>query len=102
MRMQRVEEKLDLLISLLKIAYREPLIEEREQVLSDGVSRSILKALEKGPLEAGKLKQAASAETKASKPTIERRMAALVDLGAVIRSGAGGQVEYRASGLFGA
>jgi hypothetical protein len=38
-------------------------------------------------------------KAKQSKPTVERRIAALVDLGALDKRGSGGSVSYRANGL---
>jgi hypothetical protein len=95
-----LEAKLDLLIALLRIAYREPLAAEREAILSDPVNEALLATLAKGPLDAGELKSRAAARARASKPTIERRIADLALRGALKRSGSGAQVSYRSTGLF--
>lgn len=95
-----LEAKLDLLISLLRIAYSEPIAQERDRVMADKVSRAVLAASRREWIEAGELKQLAAAKGKASKATVERRIAELVDLGGLVRSGAGANVRYRATALF--
>jgi Fic family protein len=95
-----LEAKLDLLIALLRIAYREPIDQERERVMADKVSSAVLAASRREWIEAGELKRLAVAKGKTSKPTVERRIAELVDLGALDRSGAGAHVRYRATTLF--
>jgi hypothetical protein len=95
-----LEAKLDLLISLLRIAYHEPIAQERERVMADKVSSAVLAASQREWIEAGELKRLAAAKGKASKPTVERRIAELVDLGALNRNGAGAHVRYRATALF--
>lgn len=96
----RIEAKLDLLISLLRIAYRDPIESERERVLSDRTCKAVLSAARRDWIDAGDLKRSTARNTKASKPTIERRIAELVQLGALERAGAGGHVSYRATALF--
>ncbi len=95
-----LEGKLDLIISLMRIAHREPIEAVRSEVLSDKVQREILIAARRDWIEAGALKKAAMAKSKASKPTVERRIAELLELGALARTGAGGHVSYRATSLF--
>jgi hypothetical protein len=95
----RLEEKLDLLIALLRVAHREPLEDEREAIIADPINRAVLGVLARGPVDAGELKSRASAESKASKPTIERRIADLAARGVLKRSGSGAQVSYRLTGL---
>jgi Fic family protein len=97
---RRLESKLDLLISLLRIAHREPIEAARDHVLSDKVNGAVLQVARRGWIEAGELKKVTASKTKTSKPTIERRIAELVELGALERAGAGGHVRYRATSLF--
>jgi Fic family protein len=94
-----LEDKLDLLISLLRIAHAEPLTSEREVVLSDPVSRAALVASEE-LVEAGVLKKKMIADTKSSPATVSRRLAELVEKGLLKRRGSGGRVSYQATGLF--
>jgi DNA-binding IclR family transcriptional regulator len=48
---------------------------------------------------AGKLKSSVISKTKQSKPTVERRIASLVEQGALERRGAGSASSYRSTGL---
>lgn len=93
-----LEEKLDLLISLLRIAFREPLQAEREAVLDEPVSKAILGACIDW-IEAGKLKAEVAKTAKVSQPTVSRRLAELVERGLIRRVGGGGKVSYRSTGL---
>jgi hypothetical protein len=96
----RLEEKLDLLISLIRIAHRQPIDAVREEIASDRVKAAVLRGARRGWVEAGELKKTAAARSKASKPTVERRIAELVSLGALRKAGAGGHVRYRTTALF--
>ncbi len=95
-----LEKKLDLLISLLRIAHQEPIEAERDRVLSDRVNKAVLEAARRDWIDAGKLKLLVAKRARTSQPTIERRIADLVELGALDRRGAGGAVSYRATPLF--
>ena len=88
------------MISLLRISYRDPIEAAREELLSDRVKKEILTASRRGWIDAGALKKVAMAKSKASKPTVERRIAELLELGALERTGAGGHVTYRSTSLF--
>jgi hypothetical protein len=94
-----MEEKLDLLIGLMRVAYREPLQAEQARILADPVTRAILRAAAKDWIDAGELKAKGAKQGKASKPTAERRIAELVADGHLRRAGAGSHVRYRSSGL---
>jgi DNA-binding transcriptional ArsR family regulator len=93
-----IENKLDLLFSLLRIAHDEPLKAERDAILSEPVSKAILAASDDW-IEAGKLKAAVIRKTKVSMPTVSRRLAELVERGLITRKGSGGKVSYRTTGL---
>jgi len=93
-----IENKLDLLISLLRIAYSDPLQTEREAILAEPVSKAVL-AASGDWIEAGKLKAEVVKKAKVSQPTVSRRLAELVERGLITRAGAGGKVSYRTSGL---
>lgn len=94
-----IEAKLDLLIGLLRLAYREPLEQRRTEVLSDPASRAILQGAARDWVDAGALKLTVAKGAKVSKPTVERRIAELVSDGVLRREGAGAHVRYRSSGL---
>jgi Fic family protein len=93
-----LEQKLDLLISLLRIAHREPLQAERDAILADPISKAILDESAEW-VSAGSLQQAVVRKAKTSVPTVKRRIAELVERGLLKRAGSGGHVEYRATGL---
>ncbi len=93
-----IEGKLDLLISLLRIAHDEPLKGERNAILSEPVSKAILVASSDW-IEAGGLKAVVIKKTKVSTPTVSRRLAELVERGLITRRGSGGKVSYRTTGL---
>jgi Fic family protein len=93
-----LEDKLDLLISLLRIAHSEPLKAERDAILDEPVSKAILGACVAW-IEAGKLKTEVVKKAKVSQPTVSRRLAELVERGLVTRAGGGGKVSYRTTGL---
>jgi hypothetical protein len=94
-----LEDKLDLLIALLRVAHGAPLEERRAEVLSDPVSEAIMRAAARDWVDAGTLKTKAAKSGNASKPTAERRIAELVADGVLRRAGSGSHVRYRSSGL---
>lgn len=96
--MAPLEEKLDLLIGLFRIAYRAPIEAERHAIMGEPVSKAILE-LSGEWIEAGKLKAAVTKETKVSVPTVSRRLAELSARGILSRAGGGPSVRYRSTGL---
>lgn len=88
-----IEDKLDLLISIQKIAHRSALENEQEKVSADPVSKVLLSQAENW-IDAGPLQKAVAKATKASIPTVKRRIAQLVDSGLMKREGAGPSVRY--------
>lgn len=94
-----LEAKLDLLIGLLRLAYREPLGQRRIEILSDPASKAILQLATREWIDAGELKALAAKRARVSKPTVERRIAELVADAVLRRAGAGAHVRYRSSGL---
>jgi Fic family protein len=93
-----VEAKLDLLIALLRIAHSEPLKAERESILADPVSKSVLAATAE-TISAGELKKKVITQAKVSDMTAKRRITELVERGLLKRSGSGSHISYRNTGL---
>ena len=93
-----IVQRLDRLIAIQQLVYKDALASARASVREDKVSAAVLDATS-GWVAAGKLKQSVIKKTKQSKPTVERRIAALVELGALDKQGAGGSVSYRTTGL---
>lgn len=94
----RIEQKLDTVIALLRIGFRDALDREREIVKGDPVSEAILANAQEW-VTAGELKSRVSQQTHQSEPTVKRRVAELVSSGALGRLGRGGRVTYRSTGL---
>lgn len=95
---ERIEGKLDLLIAIQRAAHAEALARLRDSVASDVVAKAVLMATKEW-IAAGELKRRARSASSASQPTVERRIADLVDHGILVPRGAGGNVQYRSSRL---
>jgi hypothetical protein len=93
-----LEDKLDLLISLQRIAHAPALDAEREAILADPVSKAVLSESAEW-INAGPLQKAVAKKAKTSVPTVKRRIAELVERGLLKRTGGGAHVEYRTMGL---
>lgn len=91
----QIEEKLDTIIALLQLAYRDQIEKARSEILADPVSSAILEATTDQQVEAGTLQDQVAAATKQSKRTIQRRLAALVAQRVIVQSGSGPHVRYR-------
>lgn len=94
-----IAQRLDKMIAILQLANYEDIERGRARIRSDKTNAAILEfaAAEKWP--AGKLIQAVSKKTGESGSTVKRRIAGLVDQGALERSGAGPSTAYKATGL---
>jgi hypothetical protein len=95
---EEIVHRLDRLIAIQQIVHKDALASAKAAIREDSVSAAILDATSDW-VAAGKLKQSVMQKAKQSKPTVERRIAALVDLGALDKKGAGASVSYRANGL---
>ena len=91
--------KLDLIIALMRIGFGDQLQRRSRLIAEDPTNTEILRRCDDW-VTAGALKTAVKQATKQSEPTIKRRVAELVSLGALVRRGAGGSVSYRTTGLF--
>lgn len=92
--------KLDLIIALMRIGFGDQLQRHRHRLFEDPTSEEILSRSDDW-IPAGVLKSEVAKATKQSEPTVKRRIADLVSLGALERHGAGASVSYRSTGLFG-
>jgi hypothetical protein len=92
--------RLDKMVAILQLAHHDEIEHARERIRSDDLNAAILDAAAR-KTPAGKLTTAARAAAKGSPSarTIQRRIASLVDQGALEQSGAGGSVSYEATGL---
>ena len=90
--------QLETVIAILKLAHRTEIEDARTSIRADKVSAAILDTTADWT-PAGKLKTAVIAKTKQSKPTVERRIADLVEQGVLERRGAGSASSYRRTGV---
>jgi len=95
---EEVLRRLDRLIGLFELAHQDELQRARESVRTDKTYAAILASTDT-EMAAGKLKKAVQTKTRQSPKTVERRIADLIEIGALERIGAGGSVGYRATGL---
>jgi hypothetical protein len=93
-----LNERLDKIAAILKLAHRVEIDGARTAIGADKVNAQILD-MTADWVAAGKLKTDVISTTKQSKPTVERRIASLVEQGAVERRGAGPASSYRSTGL---
>jgi hypothetical protein len=93
-----IARRLDRLIGILELVHRDEIQRAREGIRGDKTYASVL-ALTSKETPAGKLSKAVQQETKQSAKTVQRRIADLIEIGAVDRLGAGGNVSYKATGL---
>jgi predicted HTH transcriptional regulator len=92
--------RLDTIISLLKLAHRERLAEVREELAADDVSAAILEATAGDqPVSAGSLKNKVMKATGESESTVKRRIAGLVAMDALSKQGGGPTTAYKSTGL---
>jgi Fic family protein len=96
---KEIEEKLDRLIALVRLAYRVDIESARKAVLADPVNAAILELAADQSRAAGDLKAEVQRFTGQSDRTVTRRIADLVAQGLLVQSGAGSKVFYRSSGL---
>lgn len=93
-----IVRRLDTVIAILQLAHRDEIESARSAIRSDKVNATILDmTTERTP--AGKLAKAVGQKTKQSPATISRRLATLVEQGALEKSGGGPTTAYRATGL---
>jgi DNA-binding transcriptional ArsR family regulator len=92
-------ERLDKIIFLLGLAFRNEIEQARQAVLSDPVAAAVLDASAGDWIGAGDLKRQVAAATKQSERTVSRRISQLAEQGWLTTAGAGPTIRYRATGL---
>ena len=88
----------DTVIAILKLAHRKEIKEARTAIRADKVSAEILDCTSDW-IPAGELKKTVMTRTKQSQPTVMRRIASLVEQGALEHRGAASTSSYRTTGL---
>lgn len=96
---QEVVERLDRIISILQLAFREPIEEARNRIREDSLSKALLDAAADEWIPGGELVRSVVASSSGSARSVSRRLSALVSLGAIDKQGGGAQTRYRSSGL---
>lgn len=97
--LKEISKKLSQLIFLTKLSNLGLIEETKRKIKEDQVLQTILDIVE-GSLSSSDLKEKVIALTKVSKATVERRMAWLVERGALIPTRKGSEVFYENSGLY--
>lgn len=94
-----VLQRLDRIIFLLGLAFRDQIDAARQEVLRDPVSAALVDTAAEDWITAGDLKRRAAAATKQSERTVSRRLSQLVAEGWIDVAGSGANVKYRSSGI---
>src|SRR4051812_29062627 len=89
-------EQLDTIIALLKLTNRDKLDAVRAKL--DDVEKALIEATD-DPVAVGKLKKDVAAVTGQSDKTVQRRIADLVAMGVLAKTGNGNAATYRSTGL---
>lgn len=92
-------QRLDKIIFLLSLAFRNEIEQARQAVLEDPVSAAVLDVAAGDWIGAGELKRQVATATKQSERTVGRRLSQLAEQGWLASSGAGPTIRYRATGL---
>jgi hypothetical protein len=95
---EAILERLDTIIALLHLSNMDAIAEARKAIRTDPVNAAILD-FSTSQVPAGQLKTAVAKKTKQSGPTINRRLAALVELGVLRKYGGGASTAYKSTGL---
>jgi len=93
-----IAKRLDKILSILQLAYRDEIERAQATIRSDKVNAAILDGA-KNWTPAGKLTKAVKAKTNQSSATINRRIADLLGVGVLEKQGGGPTTEYRSTGL---
>lgn len=92
-----ITQRLDAIISILKLAHSEALAQVRASTLVDEVSAAILEATADF-VASGDLKRDIASTTKQSEKTVQRRIADLAAMG-VLEKRPTGRSAYRSTGI---
>ncbi len=94
-----VVQRLDQVIFLMSLAFRDEIESARRAVLADAVSAAVLEAAADDWIAAGELKRRVAAATGQSERTVSRRISQLAAQRWLQSTGAGANVRYRAGSL---
>jgi hypothetical protein len=91
---EHVIARLDTVIAILRLAFRDAFDKARQEMLADPVAAALLGAATEW-VDAGTLQERASTTTKQSKRTVQRRIAGLLSEGFLEQTGSGPSIRYR-------
>ena len=92
-------ERLDRILTVLQLAFRDPIENARREIRQDEINVALLDATEDDWVGGGEVVRRVVVATKGSSRSISRRLASLVAVGAIDKRGGGAQTAYRSSGL---
>lgn len=92
-----VIERLDRLITLVRIAFAEPIARVREEVRADPVAMAIFEAAREEWVNSGDLQRSVSRSANVSPRTVLRSLTSLTDRGLLRARGSGRSTSYRSS-----
>jgi hypothetical protein len=90
-----IVDRLDTLIALIQLAFREQIADARSELLSDPICAAILEQCTDGWVDSGDLRISVAQKTGQSERTVSRRIAMLLGQLALIQTGAGSKSRYR-------
>lgn len=96
---EEVIDRLDRLIAMFALVNSDALTQVAREVRSDKVNAALLDAAADDWVPAGALTEAVASTTKVSSRTVRTRIAELVAVGALKRTGSGPSIQYRSTGI---
>lgn len=97
--LEQISNKLSQLIVLARLSSSKIIAETKEEIEKDPVSQALL-ALSDGSLSSTQIAEKAMEQAKASERTVRRRIAELVEKGALTPVRKGKEIYYENSGLY--
>ena len=94
-----VTSRLDKLIAILQLAFREPIERAREALREDPINEAILTRAADEWVPVGALIDRVKQDTEGSTRSVQRRLSELTSIGALERQRSGSAVSYRSAGL---
>lgn len=97
--LQEISEKLSQLLTLTRLANSQAIADFKKEIEEDAIFQAILDFADE-TLSSSELKTKVNEKTKASEPTIKRRIAILMEKGALYAKKKGSEIYYGDTGLY--
>jgi predicted transcriptional regulator len=97
--LQEISDKVSQLLTLTRLANSQAIADFKKQIEEDPVFQAILDLADE-TLSSSELKAKVTEKTKASEPTIKRRIALLMEKGALYAKKKGHEIYYGDTGLY--